>query len=62
VLPVDDFGVREGFRVTYGHDTQPRPKELLAFGECWRPFRTTAAWYLWRAADAAKEASRRSKA
>lgn len=61
VLPIDDFGVREGFRVTYGHDAQPRPKELLAFGECWRPFRTTAAWYLWRAADAAKEDSRRSK-
>lgn len=61
VLPVDDFGVREGFRVTYGHDVQPRPKELLAFGECWRPFRTTAAWYLWRAADAAKEDLRRSR-
>lgn len=61
VLPIDDFGVREGFRVTYGHDVQPRPKELLAFGECWRPFRTTAAWYLWRAADAAKEDLRRSK-
>jgi len=61
VLPIDDFGVREGFRVTYGHDAQPRPRDLLAFGECWRPFRTTAAWYLWRAADAAKEDLRRSK-
>ena len=62
VLPVDDFGVREGFRVTYGHETQPRPRELLAFGERWRPFRTTAAWYLWRAADAAKAAARLPKA
>jgi DNA-3-methyladenine glycosylase II len=62
VLPIDDFGVREGFRVTYGHETQPRPRELLAFGERWRPFRTTAAWYLWRAADAAKAAARLPKA
>jgi DNA-3-methyladenine glycosylase II len=62
VLPIDDFGVREGFRVTYGHETQPRPRELLAFGERWRPFRTTAAWYLWRAADAAKAAARSPKA
>jgi DNA-3-methyladenine glycosylase II len=61
VLPVDDFGVREGFRVTYGHEAQPRPKELLAFGERWRPFRTTAAWYLWRAADAAKLVAKVSK-
>jgi DNA-3-methyladenine glycosylase II len=61
VLPIDDFGVREGFRVTYGLDLQPRPKELLAYGERWRPFRTTAAWYLWRAADAAKEAAKVSK-
>jgi DNA-3-methyladenine glycosylase II len=33
----------------------PTPKELLAFGEKWRPHRTTAAWYLWRAADASKK-------
>jgi len=61
VLPIDDFGVREGFRVTYGHEAQPKPRALLAFGERWRPHRTTAAWYLWRAADAAKEASRGPK-
>jgi DNA-3-methyladenine glycosylase II len=61
VLPVDDFGVREGFRVTYGQEAQPRPKELLALGERWRPFRTTAAWYLWRAADAAKLVAKVSK-
>jgi len=61
VLPVDHFGVREGFRVTYGHGAQPRPRELLVFGERWRPFRTTAAWYLWRAADAAKAAARTAK-
>ena len=54
VLPADDFGVRNGFRVAYGRDEMPKPKELLAHGERWRPHRTVAAWYLWRAADAAK--------
>lgn len=56
VLPVDDFGVREGFKIAYGKRQQPTPKELMAYGERWRPYRTTAAWYLWRAADSAKEA------
>jgi len=56
VLPVDDFGVRNGYRIAYGLSEMPKPKELLAYGERWRPHGTTAAWYLWRAADAAKEA------
>lgn len=55
VLPVDDFGVREGYRVAAGLEVQPKPKELAAIGEAWAPFRTTAAWYLWRAADLAKD-------
>lgn len=55
VLPVDDFGVRSGYRVAFGLAEMPRPKELLALGERWRPHGTTAAWFLWRAADAAKE-------
>ncbi len=54
VLPVDDFGVREGWRVATGADAQVRPKELAAIGEAWGPWRSIAAWYLWRAADAAK--------
>lgn len=54
VLPVDDFGVRNGFRLAYKKREMPKPKELLAHGERWRPHRTTAAWYLWRAADRAK--------
>ena len=56
VLPADDFSVREGFRVAYGLLTLPKPKELIQHGECWRPYRTAAAWYLWRAADRAKAA------
>ena len=55
VLPVDDFGVRNGFRVAYKKRSMPKPKELLKFGVRWRPHATTAAWYLWRAADAASE-------
>lgn len=51
VLPVDDFGVRTGFRRAYRKRELPRPKDLLKFGERWRPHGTTAAWYLWRAAD-----------
>jgi len=55
VLPADDFGVRTGFRVAYKRREMPAAKELLAFGEKWKPHRTTAAWFLWCAADAAKE-------
>ncbi|WP_426956921.1 DNA-3-methyladenine glycosylase family protein [Muricoccus radiodurans] len=51
ILPVDDFGVREGYRVAAGLETQPKPKELAAIGEAWAPYRSAAAWYLWRAAD-----------
>ncbi len=55
VFPADDFGVRNGFRIAHGLDDMPKPKDLLAHAELWRPHGTTAAWYLWRAADAAKE-------
>jgi DNA-3-methyladenine glycosylase II len=55
VLPADDFGVRNGFRIAYKKRALPKPKALLKFGEKWRPHATTAAWYLWRAADAAKK-------
>jgi DNA-3-methyladenine glycosylase II len=55
VLPADDFGVRNGFCHAYNKRGLPAVKELLAFGERWRPHRTTAAWYLWQAADKAKK-------
>src|SRR5256885_15113167 len=51
VLPVTDYGVRKGFALTYGWKELPRPKELLEFGERWRPHRSTAAWYFWRALE-----------
>jgi DNA-3-methyladenine glycosylase II len=55
VLPVDDFGVRTGFRHAYRKRGLPTPKQVLAHGEIWRPHRTTASWYLWCAADAMKK-------
>ncbi len=55
VLPADDFGVRTGFRHAYRKRDLPPVKELLAFGERWRPHRTVAAWYLWLTADAARK-------
>ena len=55
ILPVDDFGVREGYRVATGLDEQPKPRAFAAIGEAWAPYRTTAAWYFWRAADLHKE-------
>jgi hypothetical protein len=55
VLPVDDFGVRHGFRLAYGLKGMPKPKALLAYGARWAPYRSAAAWYLWRAVDLHKE-------
>ena len=55
VLPADDFGVRTGFRIAYKKREMPKPKDLLKFGARWRPHATTAAWFLWRAADAARK-------
>jgi DNA-3-methyladenine glycosylase II len=55
VLPANDFGVRSGFRLTYKLKELPTPKDILAHGECWRPHRTAAAWYLWRAVELGKK-------
>lgn len=48
VLPVGDFAVRKGFSLVYGRKELPKPKELLDYGERWRPFRSVASWYMWR--------------
>ena len=52
VWPVDDYGVRKGFAKTFGRRKLPTPKQLMKFGEKWRPYRSAAAWYFWRALDA----------
>ena len=51
VLPATDFGVRKGFARAQGLADLPSPKELLAHGEKWRPWRTVASWYLWRVTE-----------
>ncbi len=59
VLPADDFGVRHGFQILHGLDEMPKAKALLEFGERWRPHRTVAAWYLWRAVDLKRAAAKK---
>ena len=51
IWPVHDYGVRKGFAKTFGRRKLPTPKQLLKFGEKWRPYRSIAAWYFWRALD-----------
>jgi DNA-3-methyladenine glycosylase II len=55
VLPVGDFAVRKGFAIAYGLKEQPKPKELLKHGELWRPFRSVASWYMWRASESRED-------
>lgn len=51
VLPVDDFGVRRGFGIVFRKGRMPEPKQVLRHGERWRPYRSVASWYLWRATE-----------
>jgi DNA-3-methyladenine glycosylase II len=51
VLPVGDFAVRKGFAHVYGLKEHPKPTELIAHAELWRPYRSVASWYLWRASE-----------
>ena len=58
VWPVDDFGVREGYRLAHGLTVRPTPKELRTLGERWKPYRSAAAWYLWRVAGEARQTAK----
>lgn len=51
VLPVGDYGVRNGVRLAYGLGELPSPEAVARRGARWRPWRTVASWYLWRAVD-----------
>jgi len=51
VWPVGDLGVRKGYANAWGLPEPPTPKELAAYGEVFRPYRSVAAWYCWRAVD-----------
>lgn len=48
ILPADDFGVRDGYRRLKALDKVPAPRQMQQLGEIWQPYRTIAAWYLWR--------------
>jgi DNA-3-methyladenine glycosylase II len=54
VWPVGDLGVRNGYRIAYGLDEMPTPKQLLPLGEAYRPYRSVAAWYCWAAVHLAR--------
>ena len=51
VWPVYDYGVRKGFAKAFRRRKLPTPKQLMRVGEKWRPYRSVAAWYFWRALD-----------
>ena len=52
VLPVDDLGVQRGYQIAYSKRQKPTPKVLAKIGRKWAPYRSVAAWYLWRASEA----------
>ncbi|MGZ4213623.1 MAG: DNA-3-methyladenine glycosylase family protein [Actinomycetota bacterium] len=54
VWPVDDLGVRNGYRIAYELAAMPSAKELAPLGEAFRPFRSYAAWYCWQAVHIAR--------
>jgi DNA-3-methyladenine glycosylase II len=62
VLPVDDFGVREGYRVLHQLEAQPKPRMLAEIGQAWAPYRSIATWYLYRAVEEARNQSGVSRA
>lgn len=49
VLPVHDLSIRKGFKVVFGKCKLPDPEKIRKYGERWKPHRTTASLYLWRA-------------
>jgi DNA-3-methyladenine glycosylase II len=51
VWPVDDYGVRKGWALAHKLKDVPAPRALQAEGDLFRPYRTIAAWYCWRAVD-----------
>ena len=55
VLPVDDYGVRKGFSIAFKKRKLPTPKDLHKYGARWKPYRTVASWYLWRATDMGRQ-------
>lgn len=51
VLPVGDLGVRKGFAITFRTRKLPEPAAMTRRAHRWRPYRSVASWYLWRALE-----------
>lgn len=60
ILPADDFGVREGYRLLKSLEVAPPARAMAAIGQAWSPHRTAAAWYLWRVPRPAKAKATRA--
>jgi DNA-3-methyladenine glycosylase II len=50
VWPVGDLGVRHGYGLAW-QVPAPTARELQPLGDPFRPYRSVAAWYCWRAAE-----------
>lgn len=48
VLPVDDWGIRQGYRRLKKLEITPKPRQMAEIGQAWSPYRSIASWYLWR--------------
>lgn len=57
ILPLGDLGIRKGFAMTFGMKRLPAPRTMETRARRWRPYRSLASWYLWRAVDMPREAS-----
>ena len=51
VLAVGDLGIRNGMKIAYALPKTPTPKEAIAIGAPWAPYRSVGAWYMYRAID-----------
>ena len=60
VWPVNDYGIQQGYALLHKKKELPSPKELLALGDRWKPYRSIASWYLWRIVDLHRERTKGS--
>ncbi|XP_020674448.1 probable DNA-3-methyladenine glycosylase 2 [Dendrobium catenatum] len=60
VLPVGDLGVRKGVQILLGLKKIPQPTEMEELCKAWRPYRSAAAWYMWRLVESNGKAAKAS--
>lgn len=51
IMPSEDLGIRAAVRKAYGLARLPTAREVDALAERWKPYRSVAAWYLWRSLE-----------